>query len=52
MVSELPPPFCYLVDAIGARTGINALDDLKGAAFPAAQPFGFYSRNSQLWDLE
>lgn len=53
VVSELPfLPFYYTVDLIGVRKGVRALDDVEGGSVPAARPFGTYSRNAHLWDLD
>jgi ABC-type transport system substrate-binding protein len=53
VVAELPfLAAYYTVDLIGVRKGVSALDDVEGGAVPAAAPFGTYSRNAHLWDLE
>ncbi len=41
----------YLPDHVGARKGVKAFDDVEGGA-EAAQPYGTYSRNSHLWDIQ
>jgi peptide/nickel transport system substrate-binding protein len=53
VAAELPLlAFYYTVDLLGARRGIRALDDVEGGAVPAAPPFGTYTRNAHLWDVE
>ena len=49
--TELPfMPFVYQADHAGVRKGVQALNDVQGAAL-AGQPYGTHSRNAYLWDL-
>ncbi|MPZ12832.1 MAG: hypothetical protein GEU73_00120 [Chloroflexi bacterium] len=53
IIAELPIlPAYYLVDLIGVRNGVRALDDVEGGAIITSPPFGSYSRNAYLWDVE
>ncbi|MBM2812863.1 MAG: hypothetical protein HW416_3622 [Chloroflexi bacterium] len=40
----------YITDYMGMRKGVNAFWDLEGGSDPG-QPYGSYSRNSHLWDI-
>ncbi|HLK15782.1 MAG TPA: ABC transporter substrate-binding protein, partial [Fimbriimonadaceae bacterium] len=52
VVSQLPfMPFVYQADHTGVRKGVKALDDAAGGALAGA-PYGNYTRNAYLWDLE
>jgi len=52
MVAELPLLITYYnTDHIGVRKGIRAMDDAAGGA-QAGQPYGTYTRNAHLWDMD
>ena len=52
IVTELPMLiFYYSRHTIGARKGVRALDDIAGGQ-QSSRPYGTYSRNAHLWDLE
>jgi peptide/nickel transport system substrate-binding protein len=52
VASELPFLIVYYVpDHVGIRTGVKAFDDTDGGA-EAAQPYGTYTRNAHLWEVQ
>jgi ABC-type transport system substrate-binding protein len=52
IVTELPILiFYYKTDHVATRKGFKAFDDVAGG-LQAGQPFGTYSRNAYLWDVE
>ncbi len=52
IAADLPILITYFnTDHIGARKGVRALEDVLGGA-QAGQPYGTYSRNAYLWDIE
>ena len=52
MVSELPVLIAYYSrEHTGVRKGVLALDDLSGGQH-SSRPYGTYSRNAHLWDVE
>jgi hypothetical protein len=52
VAAELPfLPLFYEADHIGARKGVKALDDVAGGA-GAGAPYGYYSRNAHLWEIQ
>lgn len=53
VVAELPfLATYYTADHIGVRKGIKALDDVEGGAIASSPPFGTYTRNAHLWDVQ
>ncbi|MBM2809962.1 MAG: hypothetical protein HW416_721 [Chloroflexi bacterium] len=44
-------PLFWTVDPIPVRKGVKAMDDVTGAE-GGGRPFGSYTRNAHLWDLE
>jgi ABC-type transport system substrate-binding protein len=52
VVAELPFLILfYLPDHLGVRAGVKALDDAVGGA-EGAQPYGTYTRNAHLWEVQ
>lgn len=52
IATELPMlVYYYSRHVIGARKGVLALDDLSGGQ-QSSRPYGTYSRNAHLWDVE
>lgn len=52
IAAELPILITYYnTDHIGARKGVIAFEDVEGGS-QAGQPYGTYSRNAHLWDLQ
>ena len=52
VVNELPFLILYyLPDHLGVRKGVNAYGDVEGGA-EGARPYGTYTRNAHLWDVQ
>ncbi len=52
VAAELPFLILYYVpDHVGIRKGVKAFDDTAGGA-EAARPFGSYTRNAHLWEIQ
>jgi peptide/nickel transport system substrate-binding protein len=52
VANELPfLTFYYSTHHTGARTGVRAFDDIGGGQ-TSSRPYGTYSRNAHLWDLD
>jgi ABC-type transport system substrate-binding protein len=52
IASELPfLIFYFSTHHTGARTGVRALDDVAGGQ-QSSRPYGTYSRNAHLWDVD
>jgi peptide/nickel transport system substrate-binding protein len=52
IASELPfLIFYFSTHHTGARTGVRALDDVAGG-MQSSRPYGTYSRNAHLWDVD
>jgi ABC-type transport system substrate-binding protein len=52
IATELPMLiFYYSRHQLGVRKGVRALDDIAGGQ-QSSRPYGTYSRNAHLWDLE
>jgi peptide/nickel transport system substrate-binding protein len=52
VASELPFLVLYYTpETLGVRKGVKALDDFSGGD-DASHPYGTYTRNAHLWDLE
>jgi hypothetical protein len=52
MVTELPLLIAYYSrEHSGVRRGVRALDDVSGGQH-SSRPYGTYSRNAHLWDVE
>lgn len=41
----------YKPEHLGVRKGVSAYDEVAGGT-EASQPYGTYSRNAHLWDVE
>ena len=51
VLTEWPSlPIYFLADYLGVRKGVKAYDDVAGGA--VGPPYGGYSRNAYLWDVE
>lgn len=52
IAAELPMLVTYFnTDHIGVRKGVQALDDIRGGQH-SSRPYGTYTRNAHLWDVE
>jgi peptide/nickel transport system substrate-binding protein len=52
VAAELPIlPLYYEADYIGVRSGVKALEDFRGGG-GSTVPYGLYSRNAHLWDVQ
>ncbi len=52
VVAELPfLPVYFTTDGVAVRKGVKALDDYQGGD-GATRPYGTYSRNAHLWELQ
>ena len=51
-VSQLPLLILYFTPRfVGVRTGVKAFDDIAGGS-EASIPYGTYTRNAHLWDIQ